>query len=43
MKNILERAKEIQKKYSPFITIAGKVESGKGRLSGVAVSVKDNI
>jgi len=44
MKDILEKAKSIQKKYSPFITIAGKAElRNKGRLSGIAISVKDNI
>jgi aspartyl-tRNA(Asn)/glutamyl-tRNA(Gln) amidotransferase subunit A len=43
-KEILEKCKELQKKYSPFITIADKVEAkGKGRLAGIAVSVKDNI
>jgi len=44
MKDILKKANEIQKKYSPFITIADRVETtGKGRLSGMAISVKDNI
>jgi len=40
---ILDKAKEIQKKYSPFITIADKETKGKGRLAGIAISVKDNI
>jgi len=43
MKDILERARGIQKKYSPFITIADEVESGRGKLAGMAISVKDNI
>lgn len=45
MKDILERARAIQKKYSPFITIADKIDlpKTKGRLSGIAISVKDNI
>lgn len=44
MKDILEKAKEIQKKYSPFITIAEKFEKrNKGKLAGIAISVKDNI
>ena len=44
MKDILEKSREIQKKYSPFITIADKVKAKtKGRLSGIAISVKDNI
>jgi aspartyl-tRNA(Asn)/glutamyl-tRNA(Gln) amidotransferase subunit A len=44
MKNVIKQVKIIQKKYSPFITIAKKIESGKkGKLSGIAVSVKDNI
>jgi len=41
--NILDKAKDIQKKYSPFITIAGKETKGKGKLNGMAISVKDNI
>ena len=41
---ILDSAKDIQKKYSPFITISDKLEQkGKGKLAGVAISVKDNI
>ncbi|MEM5836591.1 MAG: Asp-tRNA(Asn)/Glu-tRNA(Gln) amidotransferase subunit GatA [Candidatus Aenigmatarchaeota archaeon] len=43
MEEILEKAKKIQEKFSPFITIAEKVEFGKGKLSGIAISVKDNI
>jgi aspartyl-tRNA(Asn)/glutamyl-tRNA(Gln) amidotransferase subunit A len=44
MKNVIKQAKDIQKRYSPFITIAKKVGTGKkGKLSGIAVSVKDNI
>jgi aspartyl-tRNA(Asn)/glutamyl-tRNA(Gln) amidotransferase subunit A len=48
MKDILEKSREIQKKYSPFITIADKIADkietkSKGRLSGIAISVKDNI
>jgi len=48
MKDILEKSREIQKKYSPFITIADKIPDkveprSKGRLSGIAISVKDNI
>ncbi len=45
MKNILEKSREIQKKYSPFITIVDKINipTTKGRLDGVAISVKDNI
>jgi aspartyl-tRNA(Asn)/glutamyl-tRNA(Gln) amidotransferase subunit A len=41
---ILGKLEEMQKKYSPFITIAKDLQSGKeGKLAGVAVSVKDNI
>lgn len=42
---ILEKAKEIQKKYSPFITLneKAKLSKTKGKLSGIAISVKDNI
>ncbi len=44
MKDILEKSKGIQKNYSPFITISDKLESKvKGRLAGIAISVKDNI
>jgi aspartyl-tRNA(Asn)/glutamyl-tRNA(Gln) amidotransferase subunit A len=43
MKSALDKAKEIQKKYSPFITIADKETKGKGKLAGIAISVKDNI
>ncbi|MEM5834351.1 MAG: Asp-tRNA(Asn)/Glu-tRNA(Gln) amidotransferase subunit GatA [Candidatus Aenigmatarchaeota archaeon] len=43
MEEILEKAKKIQEKFSPFITITEKVEFGKGKLSGIAISVKDNI
>lgn len=44
MKDILERARVIQKKYSAFITIADKIEGKtKGKLAGIAISVKDNI
>lgn len=43
-KDILESLDSIQKKYSPFITIAKKIENtGKGKLKGIAVSVKDCI
>ena len=54
-KEILDRLKEIQKKYSPFITIVknisnktfkSKLEPNKfktGKLRGIAISVKDNI
>ncbi len=43
---ILKHAREINEKYSAFVTIADKLEPpGKdhGRLAGIAVSVKDNI
>lgn len=43
MEEILEKARKIQEKFSPFITIAEKVEFNKGKLSGIAISVKDNI
>ncbi len=43
MKDVLAKAREIQKRYSPFITIADKAVTGKGRLAGFAISVKDNI
>lgn len=44
-KKIIEKAKQIQEKYSPFITITDKIENRpkKGRLAGIAISVKDNI
>jgi len=44
-KNIVEKAKSIQKEYSPFIMINDKpkTESRSGKLVGVAISVKDNI
>ncbi len=43
--NVLEKAKSIQKKFSPFITLPDKLTPNKkkGKLSGIAVSVKDNI
>jgi len=42
--DILKKAREINEKFNVFITIADKVEtSGKGKLSGIAISVKDNI
>ncbi len=45
IKEAVAKSKEIQKKYSPFITINEKAEASrtKGRLYGLAVSVKDNI
>jgi aspartyl-tRNA(Asn)/glutamyl-tRNA(Gln) amidotransferase subunit A len=44
MEEILEKARKIQEKFSPFITIADEVEKEKnGRLVGIAISVKDNI
>ena len=44
MKSVIEKAKSIQKEYSPFITIAEKEgKASKGKLAGIAVSVKDNI
>ena len=41
----IEKSRVIQKRYTPFITINGKPEApkAKGRLFGLAVSVKDNI
>jgi aspartyl-tRNA(Asn)/glutamyl-tRNA(Gln) amidotransferase subunit A len=41
----IEKSKAIQKKYTPFITINEKPEVSRtrGRLFGLAVSVKDNI
>jgi aspartyl-tRNA(Asn)/glutamyl-tRNA(Gln) amidotransferase subunit A len=42
-KDIIKQIKTIQKIYSPFITIAKKIEGGKGKLAGIAISVKDNI
>jgi aspartyl-tRNA(Asn)/glutamyl-tRNA(Gln) amidotransferase subunit A len=44
MNPILNKLEAIQKKYSPFITIAGGLKAGgSGKLAGVAVSLKDNI
>jgi aspartyl-tRNA(Asn)/glutamyl-tRNA(Gln) amidotransferase subunit A len=42
---VLDKAREIQKKYSPFITLneKAKLSKTKGKLSGMAISVKDNI
>jgi aspartyl-tRNA(Asn)/glutamyl-tRNA(Gln) amidotransferase subunit A len=41
----IEKSKRIQKRYTPFITINEQAEAPKarGRLFGLAVSVKDNI
>jgi aspartyl-tRNA(Asn)/glutamyl-tRNA(Gln) amidotransferase subunit A len=43
--DFVSKAKAIQKNYSPFITIPDKIDAPKtkGRLSGIAISVKDNI
>ena len=42
--DILKKTKELDKKFNLFITIADKVKTtGKGKLSGYAISVKDNI
>ncbi|MEM3211943.1 MAG: Asp-tRNA(Asn)/Glu-tRNA(Gln) amidotransferase subunit GatA [Candidatus Micrarchaeaceae archaeon] len=42
--HVLEQARRIQDKFSPFITIAERLElSGKGRLAGLPVVVKDNL
>jgi aspartyl-tRNA(Asn)/glutamyl-tRNA(Gln) amidotransferase subunit A len=45
MTEILEKARVIQKKYSPFITLPEKISQlkSKGKLTGIAISVKDNI
>ena len=44
MTDILARAREIDERYHAFVTIADSVEAEEeGRLSGYAVSVKDNI
>ena len=45
IKEAVTKSRGIQKKYSPFITINDKAEASKtkGRLYGLAVSVKDNI
>jgi aspartyl-tRNA(Asn)/glutamyl-tRNA(Gln) amidotransferase subunit A len=44
MTDILARAREINERYHTFITIADHVEAeGEGRLTGYAVSVKDNV
>jgi len=44
MTDILARAREIDERYHAFITIADSLEAeGDGRLSGYAVSVKDNV
>ncbi|MDI6807028.1 MAG: amidase family protein [Candidatus Aenigmarchaeota archaeon] len=45
VQEVLEKSKAIQKKYSPFITIPEKIDlpKTKGRLTGIAISVKDNI
>ena len=42
---ILEKSRVIQKKFSPFITLPEKIgcNKKKGPLSGIALSVKDNI
>jgi len=41
---ILKKAKEIDKKFNVFVTIADKVEKTvKGKLNGIAISIKDNI
>lgn len=44
-KEILKSSRSIQKKFSPFITLPEKLEinKNKGPLSGIFVSVKDNI
>ncbi|MBI2543379.1 MAG: Asp-tRNA(Asn)/Glu-tRNA(Gln) amidotransferase subunit GatA [Candidatus Aenigmarchaeota archaeon] len=44
-KKILDKARLTQKKFSPFITLPEKLQSNskKGKLSGIAISVKDNI
>lgn len=40
----MKKARIIQRKYFPFITIASRLEHKEGgRLAGIAVSVKDNI
>jgi len=42
--SVLEKSKEIQKRLSPFITVADKLDfSNKGRLAGVPIAVKDNL
>jgi len=45
LQKILEKAKAIQKEYSPFVTLPEKLEKprSRGRLSGIMISVKDNI
>ena len=45
LEKILEKSKSIQKELSPFITLPEKLKSNpkKGPLSGIAISVKDNI
>lgn len=45
MKDVLEKSRDIQKRYSPFITIPEKLDipKNKGRLNGISISVKDNI
>lgn len=45
MKDILKKSDNIQKKFSPFITLPAKLESNKkkGSLSKFVISVKDNI
>ena len=44
MSRVIQRAIEIDRKYSVFNKVAKKIDyQGSGRLSGIAISVKDNI
>ncbi len=43
MKDVIEEAKMLDKKFNFFITIAKDIKFGKGKLAGEPVGVKDNI